>query len=102
MVVQAVIGWLTGLTLIGWAVRVLVRGDVPVIRATGRAWRSATEAAVFWLLLGLAVLVGPAVVTGAAAGWVGPEAGFWLLFLPVPLVGLALTWFRPRKAYARR
>jgi hypothetical protein len=53
-------------------------------------------------MLGLAVLVGPAVVTTATAGWVGPEAGFWLLLLPVPLVGLALTWFRPRKAYARR
>ncbi|GAA2654794.1 hypothetical protein [Paractinoplanes durhamensis] len=98
MVVQAVIGALVGLALIGWGVRVLVGGEAPVLKARGRAWRSVSEAAVFWFLLGAAVLVGPFIWVAGTARWLGPDAGFWLIFVPWPLAILAVAWFRPRKA----
>lgn len=97
MVVQAVIGALVGLALIGWGVRVLVRGQASTVKATGRGWRSVSEAAVFWILLGSAVLVGPTIWVAGTAGWLGADASFWLIFVPWPLAALAVTWFRPRK-----
>lgn len=98
MVVQVVIGALVGPALIGWGVRVLVRGEVPTVKATGRGWRSVSEAAVFWFLLGSAVLVSPFMWVAVTLGWLGPDASFWLIFVPWPLAALAVTWFRPRRA----
>ena len=98
MAVQALFAALVGLVLIGWGVRILVRGNAPTIKATGRGWRSVSEAAVFWFLLGLAVLGTPFVWVGHVAGWLGSDASFWVLCTPVPVVALAVTWFRPRKA----
>jgi hypothetical protein len=44
-----------------------VRDGDPTVNAAGRAWRSKFEAAMFWFLLGLAVLVGPFVwIVGTA------------------------------------
>lgn len=99
---QAVVGALVGLALVGWGVRVLVRGETPTVKATGRAWRSVSEAAVFWFLLGAAVLVGPFIWFAGSAGWLGPDASFWLIFVPWPLAALAVTWFRPRRAHDLR
>jgi hypothetical protein len=95
--VQAVTGALVGLALIGWGVRVLVRGNAPTVKATRRVWRSVFDAAVFWFLLGLACLILPFVWLAATAGWIGADAGFWILCTPVPLAVLAVTWFRPRR-----
>lgn len=97
MGVQAVIGGLIGLALIGWAVRILVRDEAPKVNAVGRVWRSKFEAAVFWFILGLAVLVGPFVWLGLDGGWMGLDAAFWINLTPVPLAVLAITWFRPRR-----
>ncbi|MFI7598888.1 hypothetical protein [Actinoplanes sp. NPDC049681] len=98
MGVQALIGGLVGLAFVGWGARVLVRGDAPTIKSTGRVWHSVFAAAAFWFLLGLACLVTPFVWIGHAAGWMGSDASFWVLQTSGLLALLAVTWFRPRKA----
>lgn len=100
MGVLAIIEALVGLALIVWGYWVFVRGEVPTVRVAGRVWRSAFEAAMFWFLLGSAVLAGPLVWAASTAGWLEPDAGFWVLLMSVLVAVLAVTWFRPRIAPA--
>ncbi|RZU49194.1 hypothetical protein EV385_0930 [Krasilnikovia cinnamomea] len=95
MIVQAVFGALVGLAFVGWGVRVLVRGEVPGIKSTGRVWRSVFAAVMFWFLLGAAVLVGPFVWMAGTAGWMGSDASFWVLSTSVPMAVFAVVCFRP-------
>lgn len=102
MGVLAIIEALVGLAMIVGGVRVLVRGEIPTVKFTGRIWRSAFEAAMFWFLLGFAVLAGPFVWAGSTADWLGPDAGFGVLLISVLVAVPAVTRFRPRVAPAVR
>jgi apolipoprotein N-acyltransferase len=106
-IVEIAISGLGGLALLGRGILVVFRGEPPTVKATGRTWRSLGEASMFWFLLGSAMLLVAFMWIGSATGFAGPDgvagpdAGFYLSFVPALLCILAVTRYRPRKVAAR-
>ncbi|MBB2948571.1 hypothetical protein FB565_008354 [Actinoplanes lutulentus] len=102
-IVEIAIAGLGGLALLSRGILVLLRGENPIVKATGRTWRNAGEAGMFWLLLGSAMLLVAFMWISAATGFagpdglVGPEFGFSISFAPALLCVIAVTRYRPRK-----
>ncbi|GLW28568.1 hypothetical protein Areg01_15080 [Actinoplanes regularis] len=100
---EIVVSGAGGLALLGWGVVVLLRGAAPAMKAAGRAWRSAGEAAMFGFLLGAALLVVAFMWTATATGFAGPggvigsDAGLVLGLVPLLLGVLAVVFCGPRK-----
>ncbi|WP_433825857.1 hypothetical protein ACQP2E_27580 [Actinoplanes sp. CA-015351] len=107
-IVEIVIAGLGGFALLGRGIFVLRRGENSTVKATGRAWRNASEAGIFWFLLGSAMLLVAFMWISAATGFagpggvVGPETGFYISFAPALLCAIAVTRYRPRKATGLR
>lgn len=93
---MVVLGLCGGLASVGWGLRTWRRGG-PLRLKTGRAWSTAGQAAVFWLLIGAGLLVAGFLPIGAWSGAVGSDVGFFVGFVPLALACLAVTAFRPRR-----
>jgi hypothetical protein len=88
-----------GAAFVGRGLWTWFRGG-PLVAKSGRlAWATARRAAAFWLLIGAALLVAGLLRLGARADVIGPDPGFWLGFLPLILVCLALIFCRPRATH---
>jgi hypothetical protein len=102
-IVEIVIAGSSGFALLSRGILVLRRGETPTVKATGRAWRNAGEAGMFWFLLGSAMLLAAFMWISAATGFagpdgvVGPDAGFYISFAPAVLCVIAVTRYQPRK-----
>jgi hypothetical protein len=71
--VEIAISGVVGVGLLGRGILVVLRGEAPTGKATGRTWRSAGEAGVFWFLLGSAMLIVAFMWISAATGFAGPD-----------------------------
>ncbi|MEV6343331.1 hypothetical protein [Actinoplanes sp. NPDC051851] len=85
----AALGGLVGLMLIGFGLRMLIRGQAPAM--IGHAFRSVRDAGYYHLLFGLALVV---YLAGVSVDDV--VLGQVAAVLAVALVGFALVRFRPR------
>src|SRR3954454_21551011 len=96
-VVMTVLGLGGGLVFVARGLWVGLRGGPLVVKSTGRVWSSAGRAAAFWLLIGIALLVGGLLRIGTWVGVIGSVVGLVLGFVPLALCFLAVIAFPPRK-----
>ena len=100
-VVVVVLCAVGSIAFVGRGLWTLFRGGPLAAKSSGLAWASAGKAAVFWLLIGAALLAAGLLRVGARTQVIGPDAGFWLSFTPLILAGLALTLGRPRRVISQ-